>query len=166
VLGIVAVLEEMGRKTVSEGMRGDGFVDFGEPGGSFDGPLKISFVQVVALSDAADGVYREIGGGKDVLPGKFPVCVRVFPFESVREVDRAIAHRKVDIVLGSDLLEVEAQGFEQDVREHGDPIVLALAVADDDLAVGKVQVLDTQAHGLHTCTGMQVQVSTGVRCHT
>ncbi len=52
-------------------------------------------------------------------------------------------------MLRFDLLEVDAQGLEQDIRKHGDPVVFALPIADDDLAVRKIQVLDAQAHDFH-----------------
>ena len=47
-------------------------------------------------------------------------------------------------MLGFDLPEVEAQWFEQDIRKHGDAVAFALAITNNDLAVGKVQVFDTQ----------------------
>ena len=52
-------------------------------------------------------------------------------------------------MLGFDLLKMEAQGLEQDVREHGEAVILPFAIADDDLAVGEVQILNAQAKDFH-----------------
>lgn len=52
-------------------------------------------------------------------------------------------------MLRLDLLEVETQGLEQEIRKHGDAVILPFAIADDDLVTGKIQVLDTQAHDFH-----------------
>lgn len=41
------------------------------------------------------------------------------------------------------------QGLDDGVGEHGDAVVVALAVADDDLMVVEVYILDAQAHGFH-----------------
>jgi hypothetical protein len=55
-------------------------------------------------------------------------------------------------VQGFDLVEVQAQGFEKGIGEHGDAIILAFAVTDDDLVVGEIKVFDTQTQHFHTCT--------------
>ena len=44
---------------------------------------------------------------------------------------------------------MQAQGFEQAIGEHSDTIVFALAIADDDLVVSKVQIFDTQPQDFH-----------------
>src|SRR5687768_6558590 len=97
---------------------------------------------MMTLFDAADGINRESVGRKDVLPGEFTDGVRVFPLEGIREVDGTVTHGEIQLVLSFDLVEVEAQGFKQEIRKRGDPVILALAIAYDDLAIGEVQVLD------------------------
>lgn len=52
-------------------------------------------------------------------------------------------------MLCSHLVEMKAQGFEQNIRKHGDAVVLPLAIAHDNLVIGKVEVLDPQAHDFH-----------------
>src|SRR6266540_6411747 len=84
---IVAIFKKVGGKGMAEGMRGNWFVDFGEPGGLFDGPLEVCLIQVVTLLDTADGVDGEIVRWKNVLPGKFAIRVRVFPFQGIGKVD-------------------------------------------------------------------------------
>ena len=146
---VVTVFEEVGGKTVAEGVRGDGLVDMSEASGFFDRLLQSRFVHVVALLAPANGIDGEIGCRKDILPGELASCVRVFAFQSIREIDAPAAQTEIHLVLGFDLPEVEAQGLEQDVREHGEAVVLALPIADNDLVVGEVEILDAQAHDFH-----------------
>ena len=80
------------------------------------------------------------------MPGKFSLRVRVFPFQGIGKVDRAIAHGEIQFMPGFDLLEVETQGFEQDIWEHGHTVILPFSIADQDLTVGKVIVLHSQAY--------------------
>lgn len=80
---VIAVFEEMSGKGMAKSMRGDELVDFCGASGLFDSPLKVCLVQMVALLDAANGVDGENGRGEDVLPGEFPVGVRVFAFQGI-----------------------------------------------------------------------------------
>lgn len=146
---VIAAFEEVGSKTVAEGMRGDQLVYFCGEGGLLNGPLEICLVEVVALSDAADRIGGENGRGEDVLPGKFTVGAGIFPFKCIGKVDGTKAPREIKFVLCPDLFEMKAQGFEQSVRKHGDAVVFAFAIADDNLAIGKIEILDAQAHDFH-----------------
>ena len=103
----------------------------------------------MTLFDAADRIYRENRRGENVLPGKLAVCIPVFPFESIGEVDGAMAHCEVKVVQGLYLIEMQAQVCNQNVWQHGHPVILTLSIADDDLAVVKVQIFHPQAHDLH-----------------
>ena len=104
---------------------------------------------MMALPKTAHRVDGEIGGWEDVLPGELTVGSWIFAFEGVGKVDCAVAVGEIELMLGSHLLEVETQGFEQNVWEHCHPVVLPFTVADDDLTVGKVEIFDAQAHHFH-----------------
>src|SRR5262245_32668507 len=99
---IIAIFEEMSGKTMAEGVRGDGFNHGGEP----DGALEIGLIEVVTLFDACDRIDREVGRRKNILPGKFAVGVRIFLFQSIGQIRRAITRSKVKIVLRFHLFEV------------------------------------------------------------
>jgi hypothetical protein len=144
---VVTILEEMRGKTVPEGVGRDGLVDSRKLGGAFDSFLQAGFVEMVALFEAGNGICGKVGGGECILPGPFTVGVWVFLFEGIWQIYCAIAVENVFFVHRLDLFEMQAQGFEQTIGEHGDAIVFALAIANDDLVVGEVKVFDPQAVG-------------------
>ena len=100
---------------------------------------------MVAFCPFGGGVHGTNGGGKDILPVNFPGGVGVFSFEGVGEGRFAEAFLHVPLVNGFCdpylFLKVVAQG----VGEHDSPVFFALSVADEDLAVAEVQILDAQA---------------------
>jgi len=104
---------------------------------------------VVALFDARNGVSGEIGSGEDVLPGELFDGGGVFALESVGEVDGPKSFEQILIVLGFDCLKVDAKRFAQDVREDGNAVVLAFAIAYDDLSIVEVEVFDAQSQDFH-----------------
>jgi len=154
---VVAILEQVGGETVAEGVRGDAFVDFCGLGGGFDGFLESSFVDVVALGDAGAGVFREVGGGEEVLPEPFAVSVGVFFIQRVGKMDGAEAVGKVGLVQGFDLFEMLPQGEDEAFGQHGDAIIAAFAVADDDLVVVEVDVFDAKAKTFHKAQAAAIE---------
>ena len=113
------------------------------------GEKDYQFVEVVALLDAGNRVGGEVRSGKDVLPGKLFEGGGVFALEGVGKVDGPIAVEQILIVLGFDSLKLDAKRFAQEVGEDGEAVILAFAVADDDLPVVKVEVFDAQAQDFH-----------------
>ena len=59
-------------------------------------------------------------------------------------------HRVVFVIEESFAGTLEAQGFEENSREHGNTIIFAFSVADNDLAIGRIQVLHAQAQRLES----------------
>lgn len=104
---------------------------------------------MVALGDARTGVLGEVGGGEEVLPNPVALGVGVFFFKGVGEVYRAKAVCEVLAMGGLYLEDVLAQGGDEAVGEHGEAVVAAFAVADDDLVVVKVHIFDTQPETFH-----------------
>jgi hypothetical protein len=47
-------------------------------------------------------------------------------------------------MLGSDVLVVPGEVGLDDAREHGDPVLVALAAADDDLVAGEIEILHAE----------------------
>ena len=146
---IVPIFKEVGGEAVAECVRGDRLVDVGEASRLFHSPLQVGFIQVVTLFESADRIDGHLTGRKNILPGELAVGRRIFSFEGIGKVDRAIALREVEVVLCFDLPEVQPQRLKQNVREQGEAVILALAIADNDLMIGKVEILDTQAHDFH-----------------
>jgi hypothetical protein len=63
---------------------------------------------MMTLFDTTNGDYRESGRWENILPGKLTIGIRVYPFQSARNIDTAIAHGEVELMLGFDLLEVNS----------------------------------------------------------
>ena len=146
---VVAAFEEMGGKAVAEGMRGDRLVHLCPTGCLFDSFLQAGLAQVMALPDPADRIERDVGCGKDILPGKLTGGIGIFPFKGIGEIDGAQSPDQILVMQGSDLLEVESQGLEQGVGEHGEAVIFSLAISHDDLVIVKIQILNTQAQDFH-----------------
>jgi hypothetical protein len=51
-------------------------------------------------------------------------------------------------MLGSDVLEVPGEVGLDDAREQGDPVLVALAAADNDLVAGEIEILDAEPTAL------------------
>jgi hypothetical protein len=95
------------------------------------------------------GVAGELGGGEEVLPGEFTGGVGVFDGEGVGEVDFAESVCEVGLVDTLDDLDLGLEGRDEGIREDGDAVVFAFAIADDDGVVTKVYVFDAQAQAFH-----------------
>ena len=69
---VVAVLDEVGRETVAEGVAAD---RFGQVDGScrlLYGPMQVGVIPVMSPDGAAAGVFRAVIGRKDELPAPTP----------------------------------------------------------------------------------------------
>jgi hypothetical protein len=51
-------------------------------------------------------------------------------------------------MLGSDVVGVPGELGLDDAREHGDPVLVALAAADDDLVAGEIEIPDAEPTAL------------------
>lgn len=106
------------------------------------------FVEVVAAALAGHPVHIEARGREDPLPAPLPAGMRVLPLQGSRKFDPAGALPEVGLVLPTHPLEMCRQGLLDGGREHADAILASLAVADDDLVGGEVDVLHAQAAAL------------------
>ncbi len=146
---VVAVLEEVGGETMAEGVGGDGFLEACGFGSGANGFLEDAFVYVVAHGFGGGGVHREGDGGEEVLPGKFLGSVGVFPGQGIGQVDFAESVCEVGLVDTLDDLDLGLEGRDEGIREDGDAVVFAFAIADEDGVVAKINVFDAQAETFH-----------------
>jgi len=83
------------------------------------------------------------------LPTRFTIGIGVFSFECIGKVNFAITFLKVLLVKGFDFLnmhfDVEGNAF----GKRNGAVVLSLAIAHNDMTVGKVNILDTQSKTFH-----------------
>jgi hypothetical protein len=61
------------------------------------------------------------------------------------EIDAAEALAEVLLVEVPDALDLPLQGFLQRARQQGDAILMPLAVADDEMPLAEVDILDPEA---------------------
>lgn len=114
---------------LAEGVRGDRFVYLCEAGGGFDCFLQGSFVNVMPPEDTGDRIRRTGRGRENILPAPFAAGIRIFAFQSIGQVDSSKAFGEIALVQGLDLVEGQAQGFEQSAGKHGDAVVFAPSAA-------------------------------------
>jgi hypothetical protein len=67
------------------------------------------------------------------------------PGRRAREADRAVTFGQVFFVRPLDDAQMILKGDDETFGQHGQPVFFSLAVADEDDALGKVQVLDARA---------------------
>ena len=149
VLGVVAVLQEMGGKGVTKCMRSHMLVNTCAAGSFLDGFLHNCFVKVMTADNASTLVFGEIGRGKQVLPDPFLICISIFAFESQREIDRPKSVHKVFLVDGYYIVELKFQRLDERIGKDGQAVILTLSIADNNLMVVKIYIFYSQAHGFH-----------------
>jgi hypothetical protein len=113
--------------------------------GGPDGALEGAFGGMVASDDAATGVDRAAGGGEEVLPAELAIGVRILRRQGMGQMGAAVALLDIVPVEGPDAIDLLAQGFFQGAGQQGDAVLRALAVADDEMALAEVDVLDPEA---------------------
>lgn len=104
---------------------------------------------MVTTGNAGAFVCGNVGGGENILPDPFLVCIWGFTFEGVGEVNGAKAVGEVFLVEGLYVLEMQLKGLNEGVGQDSETVFFAFSVPDEDLAIVKVKVFDAQAHGLH-----------------
>src|SRR5690606_8051804 len=111
----------------------------------FDRALQCVLRRMMSALDTRARVERPTRGRKQVLPAPFEVCIRVLVLERVREIDAAEACSDVVFMQLPHLRKVGAQRLDQRMRQNRHAILLTLRVADDELPVLEVHVLNAQA---------------------
>lgn len=91
---------------VAEGVGGNVLVNFCKVGGMFYGFLHGGFVEVVAAGYSSTGVHGKFGSGEEVLPDPVFVCVLVFAFDGIGQVDGTESVSKVFFVKDFDVAQV------------------------------------------------------------
>lgn len=124
-----------------EAMAAGAFGDAGREHGLVHRPLKNGFVHVISPLLACPGVFPAPFLGKHPLPGPFKGSIRVFPLEGVGHGNRAPSIRHILFVGMLYQGKVLLQGVLEGPREHGDPVLSSLTVADQYLVSGKIDVL-------------------------
>src|SRR5262245_52063531 len=75
----------------------------------FDGLVDNAGIDVVATRDARAWVYRQVSGGKQILPAPFFAGLRKFSRKCVRQVDLPVTPAQILLVEGFDFGEMILQ---------------------------------------------------------
>ena len=111
--------------------------------------LQPVFVQVMPPPVTGSRVFRKAPGWEQVLPAPIPGGVRIFPFERERQVSFPVALLKVTRMEQFHPFGMGQEGRFEFLRQHGDPVLHSLAVADDDFVPVKIEILGPQPKGFH-----------------
>jgi hypothetical protein len=141
---VVAVLQQVGREAVPERVTAGGLGDARRVHRGADRALDGLRVDVVSHCLAGTGIAAEGAGRKDVLPAPVDCGMRVLAPQRERQRNAGPARRPVGGEQRAHAGQVSLQMRYQHGRQHGDPVLRALAVTHHQLATGQVQVLDAQ----------------------
>src|SRR5690606_38117549 len=100
-------------------------------------------IEAIARIDAPR--YRR----KCVLPAPFAFCGSVLARQGIGQPHSPEAGSQVPLVNTSCMRQLRMQTIEADGGQHGSAILAALAMTDQDLASGEVDVLDPQTQAFH-----------------
>ena len=141
--------EQVRRKGMPECMTTRRLLETGLDDSLLDCPLQQGFHEVMALLAAGAWIDGTFWSRKDVLPAPIPVGVGIFAFQRVGQMNGAEAFSEVFLVFDLHFRQVQLQRFFERFRENGDAVLFALAIADEDLLVTKVDVLHPEANTVH-----------------
>ena len=139
---VVACFKQVGGEGVTKDVGGDAFGYVCALRGIPHCFLHHAGVEMMAAGDAGAGVLRKAGRGKDVLPAPFAVGVGVFAGQGVGQKDLSVTCGQVFVVQDAHLAQVFLQRGVEASGEDGGAIFGSFAITDDDLVLGKVDVLD------------------------
>jgi hypothetical protein len=101
-------------------------------------------VQVVSRWPAPAGIGADPGGRKHELPAPVRRGLRILPVERERKHDATETSTKVRIVLTPDGGQVRHQALLCHRGQHGCPVLLPFASANNDLIAREVEIFDAK----------------------
>ncbi len=117
--------------------------------GAADELLEGGLGQMMPSLDPRARVDRSPGRGEDVLPGGLAIGVGILLGQGVGEVDAAEPLGDIAFVPAPDAGDLILQGFRQRPWQEGHAVLLPLAVADDEVVLAEIDVLDPEAEAFH-----------------
>src|SRR5262249_30768730 len=97
---------------------------------------------------AADRVPRQLVRGKDELPGELVRRARIFPAQSIGQLDRPATRNEVPPVELAYVVDLALHRLDQRRRALGDAVLRPLAAPNPELPVAEVHVLHAQLQAL------------------
>ena len=160
---IVSTFEQVRGEGVAEGVAGSVFRQFCLADSPFDGVLQVVFEDVVATDKAGAWIRGAFRCGEDVLPSPLFCGVGILAFEGIRKMDRAVALHEVLPMQSVGDFELGSQGSVQAGREHGHAVFVTFALANGELVLSEVNVLDAQPYTLHEAQAGTIEQARPIR---
>ncbi len=154
---IIAVLQQVCGEGVTKGVGRDELIDSRCSASLADSFLQDAGVGVVTHGLLGDRVGRKRKGREEVLPFPFPSRTRILASKGRGKIDFSIACLDVFLVQQLHLAQVKLKIRDEGFRQNGGTVIFALTVTDDDLAVPKVNILDSQAQAFHEPQAATIQ---------
>lgn len=145
---VAAALQEMRREGMAQGVGADPLPETGTDRGAPNRPLHDRGVEMPAAAEGGAGVVDQAGPGEEVLPAEVGGRSRGLPGEGVRKRHVTVAPQEVLLVQDEKAREVGLERILEARRDDREPVLLTLAVDDDDRVAIEVEVLDPQVEAL------------------
>jgi hypothetical protein len=146
---ILTGFEQVGGEAVPERVARGRLDDPGASDGAANEFLQRGLGQMMAPLDPGSGVDRSSRRGKDVLPGQLTIGVGILLGQGMRQVDSTEPLGDIPIVPAPNGIDLPHQGFHQRSGQEGHAVFLPLAVADDEVLLAEIDVLDPEAEAFH-----------------
>jgi hypothetical protein len=127
----------------------DGLVDSGLAGSGVDGALQHRFMEVKALRRAKARVPADPRRRKNPLPSPLPIGVWVLLRQCVRELHASQTLFQITLVDPADAIQMDRERLLDCTWKHGDAVLVALALPNQDLVAMELDILDAQGQALH-----------------
>ena len=126
-----------------------------------DGALQGLLIQMMTPFHAAARIDAALRGGKHILPVPLARRIGILPLQGMRQIDGAEALGQILLESVLHRAEMAPQGNDHFIGQGDHAVLAPLAIDDQNGAVGKIEVHDTQAHTLHEAqTGTVQQAGT------
>ena len=120
-------------------------------------PLDGLLVQVMTKDAAGTRVGRAIDRREHELPAPLGSRIGILARQGMRQIGPAITFPQILLVQGPHPLQMQLQGRRQLAWQHGHPILLALAIANQDFQSSKLHILDPQTQHFHQAHARAIQ---------
>jgi len=146
---IIPTFQKVGGEGMSERVTADTLGDAGPGNGFVDCTLHEGRIDVVSALNTSDGILPTPLLGKHPLPRPIDTGVGIFFFKRCRQGSPAPAFGDIVLMNVPHLGEMGFEGSLEAGGQHGDPILAAFAVADENLVLLEVDVLDAEFEAFH-----------------
>jgi len=161
---VLAALEQVRRKRMPQRMCTDRLEDSRDMSRSLYRALDAILVQVMPPTLATARISGNVRGGKDPEPSPTFACPRIFTSECARQFDTGTPGSTIRAPQRARIRELLVQRRCQRRGQHGHPVLLALALANNNQAAIEIEIFDAQAQAFHLAHPCSIQELSNATC--